>query len=199
MNHGRLHWYEPAELDEGQKALYDEIVGGPRAGQANIAVLTDNDGRLQGPFNAFLLDPVLGEAVQALGAAIRYRTRLSDRLREIAILAVACSERSNFEWDAHHAIGKSVGITDEELAALGAGADAESFDDEDRLVSKLTRALVRGGDLDDALFAEAVAALGEAQLFDLIVLVGHYEMLARSLRVWRTPIPAGAVPRFPTS
>jgi alkylhydroperoxidase family enzyme len=199
MNHGRLHWYEPAELESDQRVLYDAIVGGPRAGQANVAILTDEGGRLHGPFNAFLLDPVLGEAVQALGAAIRYRSRLSERLREIAILVVAHSERSSFEWDAHRALAKSVGITEEEVAALAAGVDAASFDDEDRLVAKVTRALVHGGDLGDELFAEATVGLGEVQLFDLIVLVGHYELVARSLRVWRVPLPEGAVPQFPAS
>ena len=46
--------------------------------------LVDEDGRLEGPFNAFLLQPRLGGPLQALGAAVRYGTSLSDRAREIA-------------------------------------------------------------------------------------------------------------------
>lgn len=57
---------------------------------------------------------------------------------------------------------------------------------------ELTGTLVRERDLDDAAFARARAELGERMLMELIALVGYYDLLALSMRVWRTPLPAGA-------
>jgi 4-carboxymuconolactone decarboxylase len=121
----RIPKLEPAALDEDQRALYDAIAGGRRAQGPQLFRLTDSEGRLEGPFNAFLLQPRLGSALQALGSAVRYDTGLDDRCREIAILVVAAHWESEFEWYAHEAVGRSVGLGDAELAAVRDGRYTE--------------------------------------------------------------------------
>jgi 4-carboxymuconolactone decarboxylase len=194
--HGRLPWYTPHELDASARALYDRIAGGVRARGPQAFALTDDGGRLHGPFNAMLVSPEVGGAMQELGAAIRYRSGLAPRAREIAILEVAALRRSSFEWYAHERVGKQIGLTGDELAALHDGAPAPTLDTTETLVRELVRTLVRERDLDDVTFAAAVKALGERVLMDLIALVGHYDLLALSMQVWRTPLPAGAEPPF---
>ena len=61
----RIPKLPPAELDDEQRALYDAIAGGRRAQGPQLFRLADADGRLEGPFNAFLLQPRLGSALQA--------------------------------------------------------------------------------------------------------------------------------------
>lgn len=194
--HGRLPWFAPQDLDPPARALYDAIAGGPRAQGARAFPLTDEDGRLNGPFNAMLVSPEVGTALQELGAAIRYRTSLGARAREIAILEVSVLRRCSFEWYAHERVGRQAGLTGEEIAALHAARDAPSFTAEESLVRELARTLLRERDLDDAAFARAEQALGTRVLMELIALVGYYDLLALSLSVWRTPLPAGAPPAF---
>jgi 4-carboxymuconolactone decarboxylase len=55
--------------------------------------------------------------LQELGAAVRFRTRMTDRTREIAILTVATATGSEFERYAHELIGRAAGLTETELAA----------------------------------------------------------------------------------
>ena len=121
----RIPKLEPAALDEDQRVLYDAIAGGRRAQGPQMFRLADSEGRLEGPFNAFLLQPRLGSALQALGSAVRYDTGLDDRCREIAILIVAAHWESEFEWYAHEAVGRSVGLGDAELAAVRDGRYTE--------------------------------------------------------------------------
>jgi 4-carboxymuconolactone decarboxylase len=83
----RLDLMAPAELSPAQRALYDAITGGPRTSQAGIVPITDPEGRLLGPFAVMLLSPEVGNAVQQLGAKIRFGTALTGRER--AILSVA--------------------------------------------------------------------------------------------------------------
>ena len=194
--HGRLPWLAPDELDAGARALYDRIAGGPRAQGPQAFSLTDEAGRLHGPFNAMLVSPDVGSALQELGSAIRYKSGLTPRAREIAILELSVLRRSVFEWYAHERVGKQAGLSDAEITALRDGGPAPTFDATESLVRELVRTLARERDLDESAFAAAVSALGERVLMDLIALVGYYDLLALSLRGWRTPLPAGAEAPF---
>lgn len=186
----RLPKLRPQDLDDAQRALYESIAGGPRAQGRQAFALIDAAGRLEGPFDAMLRSPGVGTALQALGAAVRYRSALSDRAREIAILVVAHHWHSAFEIHAHEAVGSAVGLTVDELALLRAGRFDELTDPGERVVATVTAALAGRGDLDDAEYAVA-AGLGEATLFDLTTLVGYYATLALQLRIYRIVPPAG--------
>ncbi|WP_329244936.1 carboxymuconolactone decarboxylase family protein [Actinoallomurus sp. NBC_01490] len=196
MTHGRVPWYDPAALDPERRAVHDEIAGGPRAAGPQAFRLTDARGRLEGPFNAMLTAPGVGGPLQRLGSAIRYATDLPARWREIAILEVAVVRRSDFEWYAHERVGRAAGLTDEELAALRSGGEAPSLSSAERTVRCVCRALLSLRDLDDELYERATADLGLERLYELLVLVGYYDLLALSLRTFRTPLPAGEPPIF---
>jgi 4-carboxymuconolactone decarboxylase len=183
----RLAKLAPASLDDEQRAVYDQIAGGPRAG--GPFRLVDAAGALEGPFNAFLLQPRLGQSLQALGAAVRYGTGLTDRAREIAILVVAAAEDSAFERYAHEAVGRRAGLTDDELTAIREGKPGALTDHAERLVAVTTRALLERGDLDDDEYGAAAAGLGLPGLFEVLTLVGYYKTLALQLRVFRVGLP----------
>ncbi|WP_030662980.1 carboxymuconolactone decarboxylase family protein [Streptomyces cellulosae] len=181
----RLGGLLPGELDEEQAEVYRAITGGARASGPQAFPLTDQEGRLRGPFNAMLLSPPVGLATQALGAAVRYNSSLSDRVREMAILAVAAHFDSAFEREAHEAVGRtSAGLDESEMAALRAGRMPELTERAERGALRATRALLRHGTLNDAEYADALAATGERGVFELTTLVGYYSMLALQLRVF---------------
>jgi len=166
----------PAQLGPDARALYDRIIEGPRG-----ASMLDEQGALIGPFNAMLLSPALGDPLQELGAAIRYRSALTDRCRELAILVVAAHWASAFEQRVHEEIAARLGFTQEQLAAARAGEPLDLDDPEEAAVLRVTRALVRDGDLDD----EEYALLPEPVLFELTTLTGYYATLALQMRVFR--------------
>lgn len=185
----RLPRLTPDELSAPQRALYDTIAGGPRAQGGSPFSLVGPDGALEGPFNAMLLQPALGEALQALGGAVRYRTSLSPRHREIAVLTVARHWDSAFERHAHEAVARAGGMPEPELSALRTGDPAAFADPLDRLVLALADALAGRGDLADDEFAAAREALGLPALFELTTLVGYYATLALQLRTFRVTGP----------
>ncbi len=194
--HGRLPWPRPEELSEAQREVHGRIVGGPRSGESAFR-LADADGRLHGPFNIMLAAPGPGLALSELGAALRFRTSLGDRVREIAILTLSALERSSFEWYAHEAVARRIGMTDGEVAALAACEPAPSFDDVERTVQRAVIELVEGGDLDDVAHADLVAHLGTEGTVELVLLVGYYSLLAVAMRALRTPLPDGVDEPFP--
>ncbi|MFD5541506.1 carboxymuconolactone decarboxylase family protein [Streptomyces sp. NPDC127079] len=180
----RLTGLLPGQLDEEQTELYRAIAGGPRAAGPQVFALTDTEGRLRGPFNAMLLSPTVGLALQAVGVAVRYGCVLGDRARELAILAVAAHWNSAFEREAHEAVGRAAGLTEPEMAALRTGTVPELADPGERAVLGTTRSLLRRGALSDEEYAATVSAVGERGLFELTTLVGYYATLALQLRVF---------------
>ena len=184
----RLRKLAVAELSEDQRSLYDDITGGPRAKGPQAFSLTDSGGQLVGPFNAMLLSPELGRSLQALGAAVRYGTGLTDREREIAILIVASAWDSAFERYAHEAVGRAVGLTIDEMVSIRSRT-VEAFRGRERRVAETVHALAGSGDLDDAAYRVVVDELGEDVLFQLTTLVGYYATLALQLRVFGVAAP----------
>ena len=196
MKPERLHRYVPDELSPEQRRLYDAITQGPRSKGPQLVPLMDAEGRLEGPFNALLLSPDVGTALQELGSTIRYRTALSDRAREIAILEVSAHRHADFEWYAHERIGRAAGLSNDEIAAIRRGKKIATLDAGETLVRRLVRMLLRERDLDRSKFEEARDLLGARALMDLVALVGYYDTIALSLRVWRTPLPEGETSPF---
>lgn len=113
---GRFPLLAPDALMDAQRAVYDAAAGPPRANGPFVVV--DDDGHLAGPFNALLYSPDIGQAVQALGAALRSGGTLSGRTRELVICAVAAELDSDYEWYAHSRVALSVGVCPAELAVL---------------------------------------------------------------------------------
>jgi alkylhydroperoxidase family enzyme len=194
--HGRLDWPTPDELTPEARALYDRIAGGPRARGPQAFRLTDDAGRLNGPFNAMLVSPEVGGTLQEVGAAIRYRSALTDRAREIAILEVAVLRRSEFEWYAHERVGRACGLTDDEFDALLRGAPSPTFDASETLVRRIVHDCVVARTVADDVLDDAERVLGTRAVMDCVTLAGYYDLLALTLAVWRTPLPADATPVF---
>jgi 4-carboxymuconolactone decarboxylase len=177
--------FVPGDLTGPRRALYEAIAHGPRSTGPQLFALTDDDGALRGPFNAFLLSPELGDAVQRLGAAVRYRTGLSDREREIAILMVAARWNSAFERAAHEPIGRASGLTEDEILAVREGRTPELDDPHEAACVAVTGALL-DGDIDDATWSACVPPLDPATVFELSTLVGYYSTLALQMRIFRS-------------
>jgi 4-carboxymuconolactone decarboxylase len=184
----RLDALVPEQLEGPQAQLYAAITGGPRAADSGRSPIVDDEGRLLGPFNAMLYNPALGEPMQGLGAAIRYRTSLEAATREVAILAVAATLDSEFEWYAHERLARGAGVSEETIARIAAGREP---DGEAALPYRAARELIGEGDLSDALYAEVQQRFGTTGCVELVVLIGYYRMLALVLRTFRVSTPSG--------
>jgi 4-carboxymuconolactone decarboxylase len=180
----RQHRFLPAEIAGDRRALYDAIAHGPRSTGPQLFALTDADGVLEGPFNGFLLSPVLGDALQRVGAAVRYGSSLSDRVREMAILVVAAHWDSVFERTAHEAVGRAAGLTESEMRDIREGRSPALEDAHEAACLAVTRSLVEG-DVDDETWAAWLPPLDQETVFELSTLVGYYATLALQMRVFR--------------
>ena len=184
----RLPRLTPEVIDTEQAALREAIVGGDRGTQTQHFPLTDDDGALHGPFGIMLNAPAVGDALQRLGATIRFRTDLSARIREIAILHTAHATGSRFEWWAHARVARAVGLTDEEIMQLSIGC-FDSEDVQESATAALCRCLLTSGVVTDDEFTAARAHLSHRQITELTTLVGYYRLLTELMTVYDVGVP----------
>jgi 4-carboxymuconolactone decarboxylase len=189
----RLRHLTPAELDADQRAVYDELTKGSRqqiTRTVPMAVrMIDDDGRLLGPFNAFLHHPHLGMALQEVSRRLRFEGVLTTRQREIVILLVAASQRSPYEWGAHVPIAIDAGLDPEVVDAIARGGAATFADPAEQAAADLAASLIATGDAAEALFERARESLGDKGIVEVSTTVGVYQLLAQQMRLLRVPGP----------
>jgi alkylhydroperoxidase family enzyme len=186
----RVDDVDPADMTDAQRTLYEYFTSGPRAAMDSPFSLVAADGRLQGPPAVWILSPTFGHALQQIGGAVRFGSRLPARASEIAILLVGHHHRSAFELYAHTRAGAAAGLTKADLAALADNKEPAGLSDVEFCAFRTTQRILDRGVLDDDEFRDAAGVLGEAGLLELVTLVGYYNMVAWQLAVFDVQPPA---------
>src|SRR5262249_44309372 len=124
-------------------------------------------------------------------------TSLPDRLSELAIITTARFWRAQFEWYAHAPLAEKAGVPVAAVEAIRRGEQPNFEKGDESLVYRICTELFKTQRLSDINFNEAVAALGETGLTEVIAIIGYYTMIGNTLNVFQVPVPAGATPPFP--
>lgn len=111
--------------------------------------------------------------------------RLPRRETELVILRVATLSGSAYELAQHRRLGRRAGLSATELDRVAAGPASPDWSARDRLLLRVADALHADRDLPDELWADLRAELSEAETIELLMLIGHYTMLATTLTTLR--------------
>jgi 4-carboxymuconolactone decarboxylase len=130
------------------------------------------------------------------GDALLADLELNGLLRELAILRVArLTPHADYEWVQHVAIARTVGGSDEQIAALERDdIEAGCFDAAQRAVLRFTTEVVRDARASDETFAELGALLPPRQIVELLLVIGQYMMLARVMATLELELDEPAAP-----
>lgn len=115
--------------------------------------------------------------------------RLPRRETELVILRVAATSGSAYEWQQHAGLGRKAGLSESELDALALvrkiSGSQHGWCDRDRMLLDVTDELLGENDLGDATWVTMRSHLDERTSVELLMLVGHYRMLATTLQALR--------------
>lgn len=111
--------------------------------------------------------------------------RLPRRETELVILRVATLAGSDYEWSHHERLGRRVGLTGADLAAVCRGPSDPHWTGRDRVLLTAVDELHEKRDLGDDTWAQLRAELDERLCVEFLLLIGHYQMLATTLNTLR--------------
>ena len=116
-----------------------------------------------------------------LGGAVRHKGELDPIVRELAITRTGILCEAPYEIVAHKRIGKNVGVTDEQNAALEDWKSATCFDEVQRATLAFTDEIVTLRRPSDATFNAIASKLTPGALVELQLAVGFYIMTSKFL------------------
>ena len=111
--------------------------------------------------------------------------RLPRRETELVILRVATVRGCAYEREHHVRLGARAGVTAADLDRVEVGAAAPGWTDRERLLMRVTDELLATRDLSEDTWTALRAAYDERSVIELLLLVGHYDMLATTLTTLR--------------
>jgi 4-carboxymuconolactone decarboxylase len=167
-----------------QKTLVNDLLAGSRTS-------------LDGPFNAYLRSPDMGNIAQKLGEYVRFRTSLPRKLNEMAIILTAKHWSSQYEWYAHKPMAIAAGLSESVADDIQAGRRPAAMKADEAIVYDFCAEMRERRRVSDQTYAAAVGLLGEQGVMDLVAAMGYYDLVSMTLNLDRYPLPSGAVPPFP--
>ena len=181
MSPSRVRILAEGELTPVQRALLDSIRSGPRGASTTI----------RGPFAVFLHAPAFGELAQKLGGYCRFKTAVSPRLSEFAILVTAKLWRAQYEWFAHVPQAERAGVSKQTIRDLHKGRVPKSAPKDERAIYDFVQELYKTRRVSDRNFARVHTVLGDAATVELVGILGYYVLISMILDVFRMPLPQG--------
>ena len=159
------------------------------------ALLNGQRPSLDGPFNALLRSPEMGNLAQKLGEYIRFRSSVPRRLNELAILMTAQWWSSQFEWHAHARFALDAGLSAAVIEDLQAGRRPAAMAADEVVVYDFCTELRRDRKVSDATYAAVQKLFGDQGVVDLIGVNGYYDLVSMTLNTARVATPPdGALP-----
>lgn len=187
---GRLPLADPAAMTTAQRDLYDQLLATWVAFADKLGVqAATEDGRLIGPFNAFLLHPEVTAKLSEFQVAESGNTTLTSRVREVVIIALGAVYGADYELYAQTNVAHATGLPDEDIATLSGGGTPEDLSDEEKLAVRLTRQLAINHHIDDELYRQVEKAFGAKGLFDIAAVMGVYHTVCIMLTLFEVPAP----------
>lgn len=111
--------------------------------------------------------------------------KLPRRESEMVILRTAHLKGSRYEWEHHTLMGKRAGLRSNEIQALGQDDVGAAWTPREATLLAAAEELIRTEDLSDSSWARLREHLDERESVELLLLVGHYTMLATTLSTLR--------------
>ncbi len=118
--------------------------------------------------------------------------KLPRRDSELVILRVAHNTSCEYEWGHHERLGRRAGLSAEEVERVRSGSGAPGWTPRQQLLLRACDEMHAEGEIGDELWSQLAAELDERLLIELCLLIGHYEMLAMTLKTLRVQPEAPA-------
>ena len=189
---GRLQLAERSALTGAKSELFDRLTAEavPWAQRLGF-VMRSADGALIGPFNPVLASPEISTSSWDYQLAEGRHSTLSDRERQVVILAVGAVWRAPYELYSHSAAARAAGLTPEQVDTLAEVGMPDQLSTRERCGWQFTRELTIERHIEQSLYDEAGELFGTHGIVDMLHLIGAYQFVCALLNTFDIPVPEG--------
>jgi alkylhydroperoxidase family enzyme len=161
-------------IEEKDHPELSELIGKIRSGRR---------GALLKLYRALLHSPALAESWFQHNNAVRWRTQIGSRLREMVIIRIALVNRAQYIITQHvPKLAVAEGLTEVECEALADWQNSILFSEAERAVLAYADTMTRDMTVSDDVYAEVRRHFDERQTVELTVLIGTYNMHSRVIQ-----------------
>ena len=140
-------------------------------------------GQLHEFYRALLHTPGLASAWFDFNNAVRFQSRLDDRVRELVIMRVAVLTGCDYVFEVHKAqYAKPAGVTPDQVEALRERRISVLFGGRDSALLAYVDAMTRDVEVADAVFERLRRHFSDREMVELTVLTAAYNMHTRFLK-----------------
>jgi alkylhydroperoxidase family enzyme len=134
-------------------------------------------------YRAIAHSPDGARAFAAPALYVRHHSPLDPRLRELAIIQVGYSSKARYEYAHHIEIGRTVGLSDEDIRAIAVESSGgkSHLTILERAVLTAARELVASPTLSDPVYSKLSELLDPQRIIDLIIAICTYCGVVRLL------------------
>jgi len=149
------------------------------------------EGRVFNIFSTLARHPKLLKRWLVFGGHILSQSTLEPRHREIAILRMAWLSKAEYEWGHHVAIGKGVGLGDDDIRRILDGPDAAGWNHFESALLRAVDELNANTALSDPTWRALAERFGAEQLIDFVFTVGQYKLVSMALNTLGVQLEEG--------
>jgi len=161
------------------------------AEQRTLLEPLEKAGRLYNVFTTMGNHAALASAWMTFATHILRRNSLPPRDREILILRIGWLCRSEYEWAQHVRIGKTEGLTNEDIRQIAAGPGGPGLSEHDGLLLKAVDELHGDAFISDVTWNALARTYDTRQMMDLVFTVGQYNLVSMALNSFGVQLDEG--------
>ena len=180
----RIPPLEPDQWDERARSVLAPT-------RKHVAALQGDDDTAPRPLHILTTlahHSVLLEAFVAFAATLTLRGCLPRRVAELASLRASWNCRSDFEWGHHRLYALAAGLSEQEIADVAIGPDAERWSESEGAVLRAADELHAERTIRSETWEVLARAYDEAQRIELLFTVGQYTTLSTITNALRIPL-----------
>lgn len=126
-----------------------------------------------------------------------FNGKVPTRDRELVVLRTAIVCRSDYEWAQHRIVAEHLDVLTVEEIAKTVDPDWSGWTKHERALLRAVDELNKDAQLEDATWDELAVSYDEAQLVEVLMLIGFYHMLAFTANTVRIELEDSDMERVP--
>ncbi len=185
---------KPVMPPDWDDAILDALSVFPTSRDFVLKNWNGDDPRGTHGLGVMLNHPALAKAFLTFNNHVSIHSSVSKRIRELVILRTSWLRGAEYEYIQHVVLGKRAGLTDEEIARIQQGPDAEGWDPVDAALVRATDELIGDACIKNDTWALLSQHFDTQQMMDIVYAVGCYEVAAMVFKSFGVQLENGVDP-----